>query len=97
ETAGLAEAGSVFKRPSPSCGLLRLWVYRDNGVPAADGRGLFAGALVTALPALPVEEEGRLNDPALRENFIERVFLAARWRSFLKTRPRARPRGPPHR
>jgi uncharacterized protein YbbK (DUF523 family) len=45
---------------APSCGLLRVRVYRDNGVPAADGRGLFAEALVTGLPALPVEEEGRL-------------------------------------
>jgi uncharacterized protein YbgA (DUF1722 family)/uncharacterized protein YbbK (DUF523 family) len=82
ELAALELDGYVLKRASP--------FYRDNGVPAADGRGLFAGALVTALPALPVEEEGRLNDPALRENFIERVFVAARWRSFLKTRPRAR-------
>jgi uncharacterized protein YbgA (DUF1722 family)/uncharacterized protein YbbK (DUF523 family) len=90
ELAALELDGFVLKRASPSCGLLRVRVYRDNGVPAADGRGLFAEALVTALPALPVEEEGRLNDPALRENFIERVFVAARWRSFLRTRPRAR-------
>jgi len=90
ELAALELDGYVLKRASPSCGLLRVRVYGDNGVPAADGQGLFAGALVTALPALPVEEEGRLNDPALRENFIERVFVAARWRSFLKTRPRAR-------
>jgi uncharacterized protein YbgA (DUF1722 family)/uncharacterized protein YbbK (DUF523 family) len=90
ELTALELDGYVLKRASPSCGLLRVRVYRDNGVPAADGRGLFAEALVTALPALPVEEEGRLNDPTLRENFIERVFVAARWRSFLKTRPHAR-------
>jgi uncharacterized protein YbgA (DUF1722 family)/uncharacterized protein YbbK (DUF523 family) len=90
ELAALELDGYVLKRASPSCGLLRVRVYRDNGVPAADGRGLFAEALITALPALPVEEEGRLSDPALRENFIERVFVAARWRIFLKTRPRAR-------
>ena len=89
ELAALELDGYVLKRASPSCGLLRVRVYRDSGVPAADGRGLFAEALVTALPALPVEEEGRLNDPALRENFIERVFVAARWRTFLK-RGRAR-------
>ena len=65
-------------------------VYRENGIPTADGRGVFAAALVTALPALPVEEEGRLNDAAIRENFIERVFSAARWRVFVATRPRAR-------
>jgi uncharacterized protein YbgA (DUF1722 family)/uncharacterized protein YbbK (DUF523 family) len=82
--------GYVLKRASPSCGLFRVRVYRDNGVPAADGRGLFAAALTSALPALPVEEEGRLTDPAIRENFIERVFVAARWRGFLAARPRAR-------
>ena len=82
--------GYVLKRASPSCGLFRVRVYRDSGVPAADGRGLFAAALTTALPALPVEEEGRLSDPALRENFIERVFVAARWRAFIAAQPRAR-------
>jgi uncharacterized protein YbgA (DUF1722 family)/uncharacterized protein YbbK (DUF523 family) len=90
ELAALELDGYVLKRASPSCGLLRVRVYRDHGVPAADGRGLFAEALITALPALPVEEEGRLSDPALRENFIERVFVAARWRIFLRTQPRPR-------
>jgi uncharacterized protein YbgA (DUF1722 family)/uncharacterized protein YbbK (DUF523 family) len=82
--------GYVLKRASPTCGLFRVRVYREGGVPAADGRGLFAEALVSALPALPVEEEGRLNDPAIRENFIERVFASARWRAFVATRPRPR-------
>jgi uncharacterized protein YbgA (DUF1722 family)/uncharacterized protein YbbK (DUF523 family) len=82
--------GYVLKRASPTCGLFRVRVYRESGIPAADGRGLFADALVTALPALPVEEEGRLSDPAIRENFIERVFVAARWRGFVAARPRAR-------
>jgi uncharacterized protein YbgA (DUF1722 family)/uncharacterized protein YbbK (DUF523 family) len=90
ELAALELDGYVLKRASPSCGLLRVRVYRHGGIPAADGRGLFAEALVTALPTLPVEEEGRLNDPALRENFIERVFVAARWRRFVKSRPRPR-------
>lgn len=58
--------------------------------PAADGRGIFAAALTDALPGLPVEEEGRLTDAAIRENFIERVFLAARWRAFTAAGPRAR-------
>jgi uncharacterized protein YbgA (DUF1722 family) len=65
----------------------------DDGKVSAiqhDGRGLFAAALTTFLPALPVEEEGRLTDPAIRENFIERVFLAARWRAFVAPRPRPR-------
>ena len=82
--------GYVLKRASPSCGLFRVRVYRDNGIPATDGRGLFAAALTAALPALPVEEEGRLTDPVIRENFIERIFVAARWRGFITTRPRAR-------
>ena len=88
--AALELDGYVLKRASPSCGLFRVRVYRDSGVPAADGRGLFAVALTGALPALPVEEEGRLTDPAIRENFIERVFLAARWREFVAARPRPR-------
>jgi uncharacterized protein YbgA (DUF1722 family) len=62
-------------------------VYGAAGMPVKSGRGLFADALVTRFPLLPVEEEGRLNDPRLRENFIERVFayrrvtalFAARW------------------
>ena len=82
--------GYVLKRASPSCGLFRVPVYRENGIPTADGRGVFAAALVSAFPALPVEEEGRLNDAAIRESFIERVFVAARWRAFVATRPRAR-------
>jgi uncharacterized protein YbgA (DUF1722 family)/uncharacterized protein YbbK (DUF523 family) len=60
------------------------------GAPSRGGRGLFAAALVERFPALPVEEEGRLNDPAIRENFIERVFAAARWQRFLDGRPRPR-------
>jgi uncharacterized protein YbgA (DUF1722 family)/uncharacterized protein YbbK (DUF523 family) len=88
--AALDLDGYVLKRASPSCGLFRVRVYRDNGIPAADGRGLFAAALTTALPALPVEEEGRLTDPVIRENFIERVFLAARWRAFVAAHPRPR-------
>lgn len=79
--------GYVLKKDSPSCGMERVKVYGTGGAPTRSGRGLFAGALVTRLPMLPVEEEGRLNDPRLRENFIERVFayrrlttlFAARW------------------
>jgi uncharacterized protein YbgA (DUF1722 family)/uncharacterized protein YbbK (DUF523 family) len=82
--------GYVLKRASPSCGLFRVRVYRHTGAPSADGRGLFAAALVDRLPMLPVEEEGRLADPGLRESFIERVFAMARWRAFLAARPRAR-------
>jgi uncharacterized protein YbgA (DUF1722 family) len=80
----------VLKARSPSCGMERVKVRDAHGAPAPGGRGIFAQALIAAQPELPVEEEGRLNDPALRENFIERVFVAARWRSFAQTRPRAR-------
>jgi uncharacterized protein YbgA (DUF1722 family) len=82
--------GYVLKRASPSCGLFRVRVHRESGGPSGGGRGLFAAALVARFPALPVEEEGRLNDPAIRENFIERVFAAARWHRFLDVRPRSR-------
>jgi uncharacterized protein YbgA (DUF1722 family)/uncharacterized protein YbbK (DUF523 family) len=90
ELDGLELDGFVLKRASPSCGLFRVRVYHDNGVPSTSGRGLFAAALVRRLHLLPVEEEGRLMDAAIRENFIERVFGAARWRAFLATAPRTR-------
>jgi uncharacterized protein YbgA (DUF1722 family) len=57
----------------------RVRVYGASGVPARHGRGLFAAAFMDALPLLPVEEEGRLHDPVLRENFIERLFAYRRW------------------
>jgi uncharacterized protein YbgA (DUF1722 family)/uncharacterized protein YbbK (DUF523 family) len=71
-------SGYVLKKDSPSCGLERVKVYDRHGSPARSGRGLFAAALVQAYPYLPVEEEGRLADPQLRDNFVERVF--AYWR-----------------
>ena len=81
--------GYVLKRGSPSCGLLRVRVYGEDGSPGRVGRGRFAAALTDALPLLPVEEEGRLTDAGLRESFIERVFGAARWQAFAASRPRA--------
>lgn len=74
--------GYILKRSSPSCGMERVRVFDAHGVPAKSGRGLFAEALLQHFPNLPVEEEGRLGDPQLRENFIERVFAYARVRSF---------------
>lgn len=90
ELEALGLDGYVLKRASPSCGLFRVRVYGDDGQPGRVGRGLYAQALVGRLPLLPVEEEGRLTDAALRENFIERVFAAARWRGFRAGRPRPR-------
>lgn len=84
QLASLDLQGYVFKRGSPSCGMERVRVYGQAGVPSRRGRGLFAAAFMTALPLLPVEEEGRLNDPVLRENFIERVFAYRRWRALVE-------------
>ena len=76
-------SGFILKNNSPSCGMERVRVYDGNGVPARDGIGLFADSLMQAMPWLPVEEEGRLNDPVLRENFIERVFVYFRWQRMM--------------
>jgi len=74
--------GFIFKKDSPSSGLFRVKVY-STGMPSKSGRGLFADALVKHFPLLPVEEEGRLSDMNLRENFIERVFAFRSWKDFL--------------
>jgi uncharacterized protein YbbK (DUF523 family)/uncharacterized protein YbgA (DUF1722 family) len=76
--AGEHLSGYVLKKDSPSCGLERVKVYDPHGSPVRGGRGLYAAALVEAYPYLPVEEEGRLADPRLRDNFVKRVF--AYWR-----------------
>ena len=78
--------GFIFKKNSPSSGLYRVKVYHD-GMVTKNGRGLFAAEVVRQFPFLPVEEDGRLADPKLRENFIERVFTYARWRAFLRSEP----------
>jgi uncharacterized protein YbgA (DUF1722 family)/uncharacterized protein YbbK (DUF523 family) len=67
-------SGYILKKASPSCGLERVKVYGKSGMPSKMGRGLFGGALINKFPLLPAEDEGRLNDPALRDNFIVRVF-----------------------
>jgi uncharacterized protein YbgA (DUF1722 family)/uncharacterized protein YbbK (DUF523 family) len=82
QLASLELDGYVLKKDSPSCGLFRVKVYRPNGVGERSGRGLFAAGLVDAQPLLPLEEEGRLGDPRLRENFIERVFAYRRLREL---------------
>lgn len=73
--------GYIFKRASPSCGMERVKIFRD-GKPVASGRGAYADVIIKALPELPVEEEGRLMDPVLRDNFIERVFVYHRWQQL---------------
>jgi len=89
ELAPLDLHGFVFKSKSPSSGLHRVPVYAADGMPAREGRGLFAAAFVRRFPLLPVEEEGRLNDPRLRENFIERVFAWRRWLETTQSEPAA--------
>jgi uncharacterized protein YbgA (DUF1722 family)/uncharacterized protein YbbK (DUF523 family) len=83
ELADLRLSGYVFKKNSPSCGVERVRVYASNNMPQRGGRGLFAAAVMAKFALLPVEEEGRLNDPSLRENFVERVFAYHRWQGAL--------------
>lgn len=75
----LALCGYIVKKDSPSCGLERVRVYGRDGTPTRTGRGMFADALMRRFPTLPVEEEGRLQDPRRRENFVTRVFARSRW------------------
>lgn len=72
--------GYILKSDSPSCGMERVRVYGESGMPNKTGVGIFARALMDRFPLLPVEEEGRLHDLPLRENFVERVFCCRRWR-----------------
>lgn len=77
--------GYIFMQKSPSCGLERVKVYQDGGRPAElSGRGIYAQAFCAAHPDLPVEEDGRLNDPILRENFLTRVYAYSAWQDLLK-------------
>jgi uncharacterized protein YbgA (DUF1722 family)/uncharacterized protein YbbK (DUF523 family) len=78
--------GYVFKAKSPSCGVHGIAQYAASGQPANHhGRGVFAARLMAAFPLLPAEDEGRLNDPALREAFAERIFAAARLRALFSS------------
>ena len=82
--------GYVFKKDSPSCGVERVRVYGMHGVATREGKGLFARALTDRIPLLPTEEEGRLSDLRLRENFVERIFAHHRWQRLLEERPSPR-------
>jgi uncharacterized protein YbgA (DUF1722 family)/uncharacterized protein YbbK (DUF523 family) len=75
--------GFIFKAKSPSSGMERVKLYDRNGVPAKKGVGLFARTFMEHFPLLPVEEDGRMHDPHLCENFIECVFVFKRWRDLL--------------
>jgi uncharacterized protein YbgA (DUF1722 family)/uncharacterized protein YbbK (DUF523 family) len=80
ELKGMDLCGFIFKTNSPSSGMRSIRVYDANGVPRKVGVGLFARAFMSRFPLLPVEDEGRLHDPGLRENFIERLFALKRYR-----------------
>jgi uncharacterized protein YbgA (DUF1722 family)/uncharacterized protein YbbK (DUF523 family) len=83
QLAHLGLDGYVTKKDSPSCGLTRVRVYGPKAGPAArDGIGAFVRVLLERLPLLPIEEEGRLHDPLLRESFVERIFAHARWKAL---------------
>jgi uncharacterized protein YbgA (DUF1722 family)/uncharacterized protein YbbK (DUF523 family) len=77
-------SGYVFKKDSPSCGLERVRTYNEHGMPSRNGIGLFARAFRERFPLIPVEEEGRLCDVHIRENFIERVFCYRRWQDLVQ-------------
>jgi uncharacterized protein YbgA (DUF1722 family)/uncharacterized protein YbbK (DUF523 family) len=79
--------GFIFKAKSPSSGLARVKVYNEQGGASATGVGLFARVFTARFPLLPVEDEGRLHDPEIRENFIERLFFHRRWRELLASKP----------
>jgi uncharacterized protein YbbK (DUF523 family) len=95
ELAAVGLCGFVFKKDSPSSGLFRVRVYDEHGNPSRTGTGIFPHAVMQRFPLLPLEEEGRLNDLPLRENFIERVFRSPelcegayyRWTEMLKGEP----------
>ena len=79
--------GFVFKRGSPSSGLYRVKVYTEEGMPSRTGTGIFPREVMKRFPLLPLEEEGRLHDMHLRENFIDRVFAYYRWTNLLDGDP----------
>jgi len=74
--------GYVLKRDSPSCGSTRVKVYTEKGAPRRDGRGVYAARLIEAQPNLPAEDERRLEDPGVRENFVVRLFAYRRIRAL---------------
>jgi uncharacterized protein YbgA (DUF1722 family)/uncharacterized protein YbbK (DUF523 family) len=77
--------GFIFKSRSPSSGMKGVKVYPPSGIPTHRGVGIFARAFMERFRLMPTEEDGRLHDPTLRENFIERIFVFKRWKEFQKS------------
>ncbi len=82
--------GFIFKSRSPSSGMRGVKVYKPSGIPTTSGVGIFARAYMEHFPLIPVEDDGRLNDPNIRENFIERIFVFKRWKELLSKAGRIR-------
>jgi uncharacterized protein YbgA (DUF1722 family)/uncharacterized protein YbbK (DUF523 family) len=76
--------GFIFKSDSPSSGMERVKVYNEKGMPQKSGKGMFARTFMEHFPLIPVEDEGRLHDPKLRESFIESIFTLRRWREVVQ-------------
>ena len=75
--------GYILVKGSPSCGFDRVKRFNDRGnVVALDQRGMFASALAELDPLLPMEDDGRLNDPPLRESFVTRVVAYHEWKQL---------------
>lgn len=77
--------GFIFKSRSPSSGMQGVRIYSEKGMPEKKGVGIFARAFMGHFPIIPVEDDGRLNDPVIRENFIERIFVYRRWQEFIES------------
>ena len=91
DLAGLDLCGYIFKNRSPSSGMERIKIYTEEGrVRFMNGVGIWARMFMERFPLLPVEDDGRLHDPLLRENFIERIFVYRRWRESLEKNPTPR-------
>jgi uncharacterized protein YbgA (DUF1722 family)/uncharacterized protein YbbK (DUF523 family) len=90
ELEGADLDGFVFKGGSPSCGMERVEVYNARGVSAPKGVGIFAQIFMDHFSLLPVEDDGRLHDPVLRDNFMERCFVMKEWRDVLQQQRRSR-------
>jgi uncharacterized protein YbgA (DUF1722 family)/uncharacterized protein YbbK (DUF523 family) len=75
--------GFIFKSDSPSSGMIRVKVYTEKGMPVKKGVGMFAREFMAHFPLIPAEDDGRLHDAKIRENFIERIFTLRRWRNTI--------------
>ena len=75
--------GFIFKSDSPSSGMIRVKVYTEKGMPVKKGVGMFAREFMAHFPLIPAEDDGRLHDAKIRENFVERIFTLRRWRETI--------------